>query len=69
NDTNALAFLISGIAGQLQVTVPVLTVDRQQALVYVAHRCDGLCGSGTLFLMQRSASGWRVEKRMVLWIS
>lgn len=58
-----------GTSGYAKVTVPVMTVDRQQALVYVAHRCDGLCGSGTLLLMQRSASGWRVEKRMVLWIS
>jgi hypothetical protein len=56
-------------AGFAKLTLPVMTVDRQQALVYVAHHCGGLCGSGTLLLMERSASGWHVAKHLSLWIS
>jgi hypothetical protein len=56
-------------SGFVEVTLPVLTKDRQRALFYIEHHCDGLCGSGTLLLLERSNSEWRVIKKEMLWIS
>jgi hypothetical protein len=58
-----------GTSGYAEVTLPVLTADRRQALIYIAHHCDGTCGRGTLLLLRRRSSGWHVEKQVMLWIS
>lgn len=58
-----------GTAGFASISQPVLTSDRQQALIYVAHRCDGLCGSGTVHLLVRSGSSWRIVREEMLWVS
>jgi hypothetical protein len=58
-----------GTSGYAQFSLPALTADRQRALVYVAHYCDGLCGSGVAVTLENSPSGWRVVERLTLWIS
>lgn len=58
-----------GTAGFVAVSLPVLSEDRQQALIYVAHSCDGLCGAGNLFVLQRTAGGWRIIADEMMWIS
>jgi hypothetical protein len=40
-----------------------------QALVYIAHGCGGLCGTGHYVLLEKSADKWRVLKRSMVWIS
>jgi hypothetical protein len=56
-------------SGFAEVSRPVLSEDRQQALVYIAHHCDGVCGTGTILLLAREGSEWRVVKQEMLWIS
>ncbi len=56
-------------SGFAEVSRPVLSEDRQQALVYIAHHCDGLCGTGTILLLTREGSEWRVVKQEMLWIN
>ena len=56
-------------SGFVRVSQSVLTKDRQQALIYVAHYCGGLCGTGTVLLLKRSGSTWRIVKKEMLWIS
>lgn len=58
-----------GTAGFTRVSQPVLSEDRERALLYVSHHCGGLCGSGTVLLLVRSGSTWSVVKRELLWIS
>lgn len=58
-----------GTSGFARISQPVLTKDRRQALIYVAHRCDGLCGTGTIHLLARSGSSWRIVKEEMLWVS
>lgn len=58
-----------GSSGYARISQPVLTKDRQQALIYVTHHCDGLCGTGTIHLLVRSGSSWRIVKEEMLWIS
>ena len=58
-----------GTAGFARISIPVLTADKQQALIYISFHCDGLCGTGTLLLLERLGTGWRVTKEALLWIS
>jgi hypothetical protein len=47
-------------AGSLLLpSVPVLTRDRSQALIYIEQMCDGLCGAGDAYLLERTAQGWK----------
>ncbi|TKR33407.1 hypothetical protein FCE95_03620 [Luteimonas gilva] len=56
-------------AGWVEASLPVLTPDKSHALVYLEHRCDGLCGTGTLLYLQRTPNGWVVEKKRGLWVA
>lgn len=56
-------------AGYLSVSVPVLSHGGKTALTYVSHRCDGLCGAGTLFILEKSQHGWLVTRVEQIWIS
>jgi hypothetical protein len=56
-------------AGFAVISNPVISIDGKQALIYVIHYCGPLCGSGTLHLLIRSGTSWRIEKKEVLWVS
>lgn len=56
-------------AGFAAVSVPVLSKDRKQALVYFAHYCGGLCAGGDIFVLQREGRGWEVVEVFGLWVS
>ncbi|MBB4656314.1 hypothetical protein GGR73_002887 [Xanthomonas sp. F14] len=57
-----------GTAGYLQLSVPV-PVDGSHALVYAEQRCHGRCGTGMLYLLARTEKGWKITKRLELWVS
>ena len=40
-----------------------------QALVYVAFSCGGLCGEGRYFVLKKSGSIWVINKIIPLWVS
>jgi hypothetical protein len=58
-----------GTAGYLSVSVPVLSHGGKAALTFVTHRCDGLCGAGTLFMLEKSEHGWTITRVEQIWIS
>jgi len=58
-----------GSSGFAETSLPVLSADRKQALVYVAYHCGGLCGVGLLLLMEQVGSVWQVIKEEQLWVS
>jgi hypothetical protein len=43
--------------------------DKDQAIVYVANVCGGLCGKGYYLSLVKSGEGWKVQKEMLLWVS
>lgn len=43
--------------------------DKSQALMFVAHSCGWLCGEGNYILLVNKADGWKVEKKLMTWIS
>lgn len=51
-------------AGILEVSVPVLSADRSQALIYVEQHCGVMCAAGTLHVMQRTPDGWRQVRKL-----
>jgi ankyrin repeat protein len=55
--------------GYMSVSLPVFDRDHSQALIYVEFGCGGLCGTGNLFLLRKTETGWMVVKEVGLWIS
>ncbi|HXG68644.1 MAG TPA: hypothetical protein VNO70_26345 [Blastocatellia bacterium] len=43
--------------------------EKGQAMVYVAHGCGGLCGSGGYVLMTKEGNAWSIKNEMPLWVS
>lgn len=43
--------------------------DQNQAVFVVSFACGSLCGSGSIVLMQRAGTGWRIIKQSGLWVS
>jgi len=58
-----------GTAGFSGISIPVLSKDRQQALVYFEQFCDGLCGKGSLHLLVKTSNGWEDIGQQLIWIS
>ena len=58
-----------GTSGFARISKPVLTKDRNHALIYISQHCDGLCGTGTIHFLIRSGSSWRIVKEEMVWIS
>ena len=55
--------------GVVDASRAVVSEDGREALIYIEHRCDGLCGTGILVLMSRIDGRWRITDPYVLWIS
>lgn len=43
--------------------------DGSQALLYIGHSCGGLCGTGHYVLLTKNNGAWKVEKKVMTWIS
>jgi hypothetical protein len=43
--------------------------DMTQALVHVGIGCGGLCGEGNLFLLHKENGVWKVQKKIMTWVS
>jgi hypothetical protein len=56
-------------AGVVRISNAVLSHDGASALLYVTHGCDGLCGTGSLVLLQKTEGTWVIQRREQLWIS
>jgi len=56
-------------AGLVRVSRPVLSADRQQALIFVEFRCAGMCGHGDIYRLERAGMGWRIVELRNVWMS
>jgi hypothetical protein len=43
--------------------------EMNQAILYIGYQCDGLCGAGHFVLMVKANGNWKVEKKVMTWIS
>ena len=55
--------------GFVEFSRPVLSHNRRNALIYISHTCDGLCGVGALILLEKTNGKWVARKDMGLWQS
>jgi|HubBroStandDraft_4_1064222.scaffolds.fasta_scaffold138929_2 hypothetical protein len=55
--------------GFWQFSRPAYNLAGDEALVYVSHSCGWLCGTGHLYLLRRDGGHWKVNNRLMLWIS
>lgn len=58
-----------GTAGFVDFSPAVLSEDGSEAIIYVGHVCDGLCGTGWVLLLRRTPDGWKVVEDVLFWIS
>jgi hypothetical protein len=57
-----------GSVGYVSLSRVGFSMEMNQAVVYVAHWCGGLCGKGKLVLLQKQNGVWKITKEMLLWI-
>jgi len=58
-----------GSQGYLVLSKIGFSPDGNQALFYASNSCGGKCGTGTYVVMQRSDTGWKLVKEILIWIS
>ena len=46
-----------------------LSLNKNEALLYVDHFCSGLCGGGTYVLMRKTNGMWHVADQYGTWVS
>jgi hypothetical protein len=55
--------------GLIELSRAGLDSSANQAIVYIAHSCAGLCGSGHYMLLVKNGQRWIVQKKFMAWIS
>jgi hypothetical protein len=43
--------------------------EKTQALIYAAHNCGWLCGEGNYILLVKKDNIWKIEEKLMNWIS
>jgi hypothetical protein len=43
--------------------------DGKQAVFFASNGCGGRCGTGAYVVMERTDSGWKVAKEILIWVS
>jgi hypothetical protein len=43
--------------------------DGKQAVFFASNHCGGKCGTGAYVVMEKSDSGWKVVKELLIWVS
>jgi len=68
-DWEALHRQFPGVAGILEVAIPVFSTDGATALVYFWTGGDYLGATGYLYLLDHSSGSWKVTKTFTPWVS
>ena len=56
-------------AGYIKLSAIGFNRAGDQAFLYAANRCHGLCGKGWHVLLRKTAHGWEVERKEMVWVS
>ncbi|MNR29931.1 hypothetical protein D3C85_1473490 [compost metagenome] len=52
-----------------EMTIPVLSFDRQKAYVQLGYHCGSLCGSGKAIYLRKINGKWMIITKWETWIS
>jgi len=55
--------------GLIALSRPGFNPAMNQAIVYISHNCNALCGTGHYVLLEKSADRWKVVEQKMVWIS
>jgi hypothetical protein len=56
-------------SGIIKYSVPIFSIDKNIALVFVQTYCGPLCGSGEIFILERKQNTWQIKDRLMKSIS
>jgi hypothetical protein len=56
-------------AGYWEFSRPGYNTTHNEAIVYLANHCGGLCGTGNLVFLRKENGQWKVVRGRMLWIS
>jgi hypothetical protein len=59
--------LLPNVRSLIHVSAPSYTTDRRYAIVFAEQLCDGRCGGGALYLLERKAGRWKVSRSLHDW--
>ncbi len=62
-------FQYSGSPGNAVLSLPAVNAEKNQALVYIATTCGGLCGGGEIVVLSKLDGQWIVQKAVTVWMS
>lgn len=52
-----------------EMTIPVLSLDRQKAYVQLGYHCGSLCGNGKAMYLKKVNGKWKIIEKWKTWIS
>lgn len=53
----------------IQISLPILSIDKNTALIQISTNCGLLCGDTTLYAFKKNNGKWKVSKKKMLRIS
>ena len=51
------------------ISYPLISIDKNKAIVYGSYVCGGLCGSGGIYFLEKVNEKWKVSKYEIRWTS
>lgn len=54
---------------EYEISIPILSKDRQTAYVELSHFCGALCGNGSVLILKKIDGKWKVVEDIFTWIS
>lgn len=55
--------------GEYEISIPILSKDKQTAYVELSYFCGALCGNGSILILKKSDGKWKVVEDIFTWIS
>ena len=55
--------------GEFEISIPILSKDRQTAYVELGYFCGALCGNGNVLILRKIDGKWKVVEDISSWIS
>lgn len=55
--------------GEYEISIPILSKDKQTAYVELSYFCGALCGNGSILILKKTDGKWKVVEDIFTWIS
>lgn len=55
--------------GEYEISIPILSKDKQTAYVELSYFCGALCGNGSILILKKNDGKWKIVEDIFTWIS